>query len=136
MTFGGLEASWGKVYKFFDLKWTFIVSIVIFEIGSLLCGVAPTSKVLIIGRVIAGIGGAGISVGGTSIVAFSTTPKLRPVLMGYIGLTYGVASVLGPIVGGAFTEGVSWRWYVVVAKDASAEIVFTNMPGASTSTCP
>lgn len=82
MTFGGLEAAWGKVFKYFDLKYTFIVSIIIFEVGSLLCGVAPNSKALIVGRVIAGIGGAGMSVGGTSIVAFSASPKFRPVLMG------------------------------------------------------
>lgn len=50
MTYGGLEASWGKAFKYFDIKWTFILSLSIFEIGSLLCGVAPTSKALIIGR--------------------------------------------------------------------------------------
>ena len=50
MTYGGLEASWGKAFKYFDIKWTFILSLSIFEIGSLICGVAPTSKALIIGR--------------------------------------------------------------------------------------
>ena len=110
MTFGGLEAAWGKAFKYFDLKITFIVSVLIFELGSLICGVAPNSKALIVGRAIAGVGGAGISVGGTSIVAFSAEPKQRPVLMGFIGLTYGLASVLGPLVGGAFSDSVTWRW--------------------------
>jgi MFS family permease len=107
MTFGSLEAAWGKVYKYWDLKYTFLISIAIFEIGSLLCGVAPSSKVLTIGRVIASIGGAGMSMGGTSIVAFSTSPENQPVLMGCISLTYGSASVLRPIIGGSFTERVT-----------------------------
>nr|BAZ95831.1 MFS transporter cpaI [Curvularia pallescens] len=110
MTFGGLEASWGKAFKYFDIKWMFVLTLFIFEIGSLICAVAPNSKSLIVGRAIAGVGAAGISVGGTSIVAFSTPPKKRPIVMGIIGLTYGLSSVLGPIIGGAFTDHVTWRW--------------------------
>jgi MFS family permease len=107
MTFGGLEASWGKAFKYFDIKWTFVLTLFIFEIGSLICALAPNSNTLIVGRAIAGVGAAGISVGGTSIVAFSTPPKQRPIVMGIIGLTYGLSSVLGPIIGGVFTENVS-----------------------------
>lgn len=68
----------GQTVQVFRLKYTYIVAIIIFEIGSLICGVTPNSNVLIIGRVIAGIGGGGMCVGGTSIVAFGASPKFRP----------------------------------------------------------
>jgi MFS transporter, DHA2 family, glioxin efflux transporter len=56
MTFGAAQTSAGKVYKYFDLKWSFLISMLIFEIGSLICGIAPNSKILIVGRAIAGLG--------------------------------------------------------------------------------
>ncbi|ORY18766.1 major facilitator superfamily domain-containing protein [Clohesyomyces aquaticus] len=110
LTNGGFQSSWGKAYKFFALKPTFLLSILIFEIGSLICGVAPNSLCLIIGRAITGLGGAGIGTGAYTIIAFVTEPSKRAMYTGFVGISYGVAAVLGPLIGGAFAEKASWRW--------------------------
>ncbi|KAJ5495550.1 MFS general substrate transporter [Penicillium diatomitis] len=95
MCLGGFQSSWGKAYRYFPLKLCFIVSVVIFELGSLICGVSPSSVAFIVGRAIAGVGGAGVSSGGTVILAFCAEPKKRPTLMGFVGVAYTVAAICG-----------------------------------------
>ncbi|KAK4496742.1 hypothetical protein PRZ48_012725 [Zasmidium cellare] len=93
-TIAAFQATWGKCYKYFGLKWTFIVAIFFFELGSLICGVAPNSTALIVGRAVAGIGGGGVGSGAFTILAFAASQKRLPVLVGLIGATYALAMVL------------------------------------------
>ena len=137
MTFGATQTSAGKIYAHFDIKWSFLISMFVFEVGSLICGVAPNSKSLVVGRAIAGLGAAGLSVGGTSIIAFTVRPAKRPMMMGVIGMTYCLAAVLGPLLGGAFTDRVSWRWCFYINLPiggiaAVAVFFFFYLPAAAT----
>lgn len=88
----------------------FLAAICFFELGSLICGAAPNSTALIIGRAIAGLGSAGIFSGAILIIAHSVPLRQRPAYTGIISAMYGISSVAGPLMGGAFTDRLTWRW--------------------------
>ena len=101
----------GKLYVLFNVKWVLLSALFIFEVGSLVCAVAPSSTALIVGRAIAGLGSAGIFTGAFVVVAHTVVLEKRPAYLGIIGGMYGVASVAGPLVRLASFEQscVSWR---------------------------
>ncbi|KAM0225136.1 hypothetical protein ACHAPA_010061 [Fusarium lateritium] len=110
LTTAALQLFFGKLYTYGSIKWTFLIAIGIFEVGSLICGVAPDSVTLIVGRAIAGVGGAGIFAGALTILAFSVPLHKRPIYTGLVSGMWGISSVAGPLLGGLFTDKVTWRW--------------------------
>lgn len=82
----------------------------LFEVGSIICAAAPSSNAFIVGRAVAGLGGGGSSVGAQVIVRSLVPLAKVPTYTGAIGAAFGIASIMGPLVGGAFTSNVSWRW--------------------------
>lgn len=124
-----LTLLYGKCYALFDAKSTYIGAVLLFEIGSAVCGSAPTSVAFILGRVIAGVGASGIVTGAVMIMVFSMPLAKRPLYQGLFGLVFGLASAVGPLLGGAFTSGpTTWRWCFYInlplAGVALAGIVF------------
>lgn len=110
LTLAAFQLLFGKCYSLFDIKLVFLVALAVFEIGSLICAVAPSSIALIVGRAVAGTGAAGLFTGALVIIAYSVPLAKRPIYTGLMGAMYGVSSVAGPLLGGVFTDKVSWRW--------------------------
>jgi MFS family permease len=90
---------WGKVYGVFNIKWVYIFNIFLFEAGSVVCGAAPNIEALIIGRVIAGIGGSGMYSGTLTYVSVLTDHQEKPAYLAGSTVVWGIGSVLGPVVG-------------------------------------
>lgn len=100
----------GRVYTFYSPKYVYLSVILLFEVGSAVCGAAPNSVAFIVGRAIQGAGSAGMMSGGMVLLVKSVPLAKRPAWMGAIGGTFAVSSVIGPLLGGALTTHASWRW--------------------------
>ncbi|KAF2131549.1 MFS transporter [Dothidotthia symphoricarpi CBS 119687] len=110
LTTTSLQPSFGKVYTYFDVKYTYLISLVIFEVGSVICAAATSSPMFIVGRAVAGTGAAALYSGGMTIIGFSVPLRKRAIYIAALSSMFGIASVVGPILGGAFTDRLSWRW--------------------------
>lgn len=92
------------------IQWTFLTFLFIFEVGSLICGLATNSSMLIAGRVIAGLGTSGILSGALLIIAECIPMQKRPTMIGIVMGVGQLGLASGPLFGGLLTECASWRW--------------------------
>ncbi|KAH7408001.1 major facilitator superfamily domain-containing protein [Cadophora sp. MPI-SDFR-AT-0126] len=99
----------GKIYILFNAKILYLGFLAVFMFGSALCGAAWNMNALIIGRVLAGVGGIGVYTGIMTILTTLTTEKERPVYLGVTGLFWSIGRVVGPVFGGLLGSN-SWRW--------------------------
>ncbi|KAJ7146843.1 transporter [Mycena epipterygia] len=95
---------YGQLFRIVPSKWILVGAVTIFEVGSLVCGVAQNVEQLIAGRTVSGLGAAGIFVASIQIISESVRLEDRARLFGLFGAVFGLSSVIGPLVGGAFTD--------------------------------
>ncbi|TGO24600.1 hypothetical protein BPAE_0099g00360 [Botrytis paeoniae] len=128
----GLCASqlpFGRAYKDFPTKVTYMFSLLIFEVASIIQAAAPSSAAFIVGRIFAGMGGAGVLAGSLTIFSEEIPKAKLPYIMGAFGLVQSVGGIAGPTIGGAITSSsLTWRWcfYLnpIISAVALAPVLF------------
>lgn len=101
---------WGKLSDLFNKKVLVQTALVIFSIGSLIAGFAPSMEVLIAGRAVQGLGVGGLTALVQVVIATMVSPRERGRYSGYIGAVFALATVSGPLIGGVVVDAIGWRW--------------------------
>lgn len=118
----------GQLLTILKAKWVLLGAIFVFELGSLLCAVSNSMKMLIASRAIQGLGAAALFVSIIAIIAVITSVERRAFYFSFFGLAFVVSSVIGPLLGGVFTERLTWRWCfwinLPVGGAAAAAVLF------------
>ncbi|MBV5243588.1 MFS transporter [Mycolicibacterium sp. PAM1] len=100
----------GKLGDLFGRKMIFGVAILFFLAGSVLCGIASTMEMLVASRALQGIGGGALMVTATALIGEVIPLRDRGRYQGALGAVFGVTTVIGPLLGGYFTDHLTWRW--------------------------
>src|SRR3954467_1971814 len=114
LTLAALQLTAGSLADRFGRRLLFAIGIVVFTLGSLLCGLASGATFLSLSRAFQGVGGAIMFATGLAIIANAFHGRDRGVAFGVFGAVTGVAVAVGPVVGVALTRGRSWRWIFLV----------------------
>lgn len=117
----------GKAYKYFSTKRIFLLANIISIAGSLLCGAASTSTMLIVGRAVTGLGSAGLLSGCFVILVQSTPLRRRPMFTGMMGGVEGIATLSAPLLGGAIVQSLGWRWCFYINAPIGAVTLLLTM---------
>ncbi|KAH8893292.1 hypothetical protein GQ53DRAFT_108458 [Thozetella sp. PMI_491] len=110
LAYTAITPVWGSVADIWGRKPIVLLALALFIAGSLLCAVAPTMDLLIGGRAVQGLGASGMGVMGNIIISDLFSLRNRGLYLGLMSIVWAVGTAIGPVIGGALTTKLNWRW--------------------------